>query len=313
MPSVQPLDAKMQSLGIDAAAAVGARFFSEPIGKVEIHRLAASFGIDRIELREMEQGRDAISVERADGGYSLLLNSTDPRVRQRFSAAHEVSHWILTPILGQKVVHIRRFSKKQDPFGDRIEYLCNDMASAILMPTVHVKKILEISLQSARCVPEIARSFDVSFEAAARRFVHLSQGRCALIVWKKSPDGSIRYSRRTISNERLANCLLQVNGQRLSPALRRSTGRNVELIASVEDIVMLGGRGSRGSREVVCDVPVETFVRYERGAPVCWSFVRFDQPRRNSRIASNLPTDTPNEVQLRPQAVQTQLEFAQMD
>ena len=312
MRNVQPLDSKTRRHGMDAAKAVGARFFSEQIGKVELHRLTASYGFDRIELRELDRGHDAVSVKRADGGYTLFLNSTHPRVRLRFSVAHELSHWILTPILGKRVLHVRRFSKNQDPFGDQIEYLCNDMASVILMPTVQARRMLDNSKQSARCVPDLARSFDTSFEAAARRFVQLSQEPCALIVWNKTLDGSIRYPRRTIWNKRLGNCLIQFDGQSLSPALGRSVGRPSALIASEEKVMIMRGGLSRGTREVLHNVPVESFVRRGGESSVYWSFVRFAHRRIKPNPASISVSSTCSEAQLRPQAVHTQLEFANL-
>ena len=309
---MQALDTRTRNQGKSVAEAVGVRFFSELHGKVELHRLAASYGIDRIELRVMERDSAAVSVVCADGGLTLFLNSSHPRVRLRFSVAHELAHWILAPIVGERTVHIRRFSKNQDPFGDQIEFLCDEMASAILMPALCVKKTLEASHLSSRCVPKIAYSFDTSFEAAARRFVKLSPERCALVVWNKSSDGSIRYSRRTIWNDRLGRCLIQLDGKRLSPELGRLAGFVDAPIETEETIVMMGRPGHRGLREVVHQLPVETFLRNDRGAPVYWSFIRFDRQPSKRRLGAHLPAGVVGEAQLRPQTVQAQLEFANL-
>ena len=192
------LDYRIKRRGLLAAEAKGQQYFSHAIGKVELHRLTADQEIDRIDLREMES--DAMTVKRPDGGYTLFLNSSQPRLRHRFSVAHEVAHLLLTPILGDRSVHRRRFSKNQDPFGDQVEYLCNDMAAAILMPAGRAEQLMSSKEWSAQCVPEIAASFDTSFEAASRRFVELNKMPCGLVIWRNTSSHGIRYLRNTIWN-----------------------------------------------------------------------------------------------------------------
>ena len=271
---MQRLNTRTKDLGVETAEAKGDQYFSETVGKVELHRLTAAHGIDRIDLRDMDS--DAMTVKRPDGRFTLFLNSSQPRIRHRFSVAHELAHLLLTPILGERTVHRRRFSKNQDPFGDQIEYLCNDMASAILMPSSHVQEILNDNQQSARCVPRIARSLDTSFEAAARRFVRLSQGRCGLVVWTKSASGAIRYSRPTIWNKSLGYCTLQLDARQLSTALRGFDKHALRFISSKEEIILTRGRGVRSTTQMVHHVPVESFVRIDRGQFQCWSFINLD-------------------------------------
>ena len=176
-----PLDRKTKDEGIRLAEAKGAEYFSGTIGKVELHRFLDDYKVDRVELRDIQP--DAMTIERPDQGFTLFLKSSQPKVRHRFSVAHELAHLLLTPVLGKRVVHRRRFAKHQDPFGDQVEYLCNDMAAAILMPASHVSPLMSDNGYTARCVPEIARAFDTSFEAASRRFIALNERCCGLIVW----------------------------------------------------------------------------------------------------------------------------------
>ena len=273
---MQTLDSRTKNEGVAAAEAVGTQYFSDTIGKVQLHRLTADYGIDRIELREMDKDSDAMTVRRPDGGYTLFLNSAQPRIRHRFSVAHELAHLMLTPILGERIVHRRRFSKKQDPFGDQIEYLCNDMASAILMPSSHVQEMLDRNKQSARCVPGIAKTFDTSFEAASRRFLTLSKERCGLVVWNTTPEAVIRYSRRTIWNNRLGHCVIELAEQELSPALRSFHRRPAKFVSSEETILFTSRRRIGSNRQKLHNVTVESFPRINRGKSECWSFIRFD-------------------------------------
>ena len=220
---------------------------------------------------------DAMTVHRPDDQYTLFLNSTRPRVRHRFSVAHELAHILLAPILGGQTIHRRRFSKDQDPFGDQVEYLCNEMASAILMPSGQVEQMLDSHRQSAQCVPEIARSFDTSFEAASRRFIHLAKGRRALVVWSRKWNGALNYPKNTISNRLLGQCTIRFDERTLSYDLRQIESRANQFTSSRETIVLMKGRGRRGMRQVMQNTSIETFTRSYRSQSECWSFIGLDQ------------------------------------
>ena len=217
---------------------------------------------------------DAMTIERPDRGFTLFLKSSQPKVRHRFSVAHELAHLLLTPVLGKRVIHRRRFAKHQDPFGDQVEYLCNDMAAAILMPASHIGAIISDNGYSARCVPEIARTFDTSFEAASRRFVHLKEDCCGLVVWRK--DGTkISYQQSTIWNQRLGYCHLQWDQGRLSSTFDKMDASSNRYISSRESVIVTRGRNSRITAGVVENTPVESFLRKYGQVDTYWSFVNF--------------------------------------
>ena len=267
-----PLDRKTKDKGIRLAEARGTKYFSGAIGKVELHRFLNDSKVDRVEVRDIEP--DAMTIERPDQGFTLFLKSSRPRVRHRFSVAHELAHLLLTPVLGTRVVHRRRFAKKQDPFGDQVEFLCNDMAAAILMPASHVDPLMSDNGYSARCVPEIARTFDTSFEAASRRFVDLNKGCCGLIVWRR--DGRrIYYQRSTVWNQRLGYCYLTLDQRRLSDGFDKTNANFNGYLSTRESIIVTRGRNDRMTRRVVENVSVESFRRKHGQVYVYWSFVSF--------------------------------------
>ena len=269
---MQALDSRIKQQGLRIAEARGETYFSHEIGKVELHRLSDGYGIDRIDLRDMDG--DAMTVKRPDGGYTLFLNSTQPRIRHRFSVAHEIAHLILVPILGTRTIHRRRFSKGQDPFGDQVEYLCNDMASAILMPSSRMEPLLASRGHSARCVPEVAESFDTSFEAASRRFVQLNSLPCGLVIWRPTEFGGITYLRNTIWNKSLGFCTIRFDERHLSESLQYFGQNSTECVSSREAITVIRGRGSRSTRRNANNVAVESFARRTRASTEYWSFVR---------------------------------------
>ncbi len=270
---MQTLDSRVKQQGLSIAEGKGEAYFSHKIGKVELHRLSDDFGIDRIDLRDMDG--DAITIGRPDGGYTLFLNSTQPRIRHRFSVAHELAHLILSPILGARTIHRRRFSKGQDPFGDQVEYLCNEMASAILMPSSRIESLLVSRGYSARCVPEIAKSFDTSFEAASRRFVQLNSQPCGLVIWRPAGSGGVTYPRNTIWNKPLGFCTIRFDERQMSEALM-SLGRDaIDFVSSSESVTVIRGRGVRSTRRNANNVAVESFSRRNRRRiSENWSFVR---------------------------------------
>ena len=217
---------------------------------------------------------DAMTVNRPDGKYTLFLNSTQPRIRHRFSVAHELAHILLTPILGRQTIHRRRFSKDQDPFGDQVEYLCNEMASTLLMPSGQVGPMLDSYEHSAICVPDIARHFDTSFEAASRRFIHIAKGRRALVVWNRKWNGALNYPKNTISNRLLGKCIVRFNEGNLSHDVRQIESRANQFASSKETIVLMKGTGRRVTRQIMQNTSVETFTRSYRSQSECWSFHR---------------------------------------
>ena len=220
---------------------------------------------------------DAMTVERPDHGFTLFLNSSQRRVRHRFSVAHELAHLILTPILGKRVVHRRRFSRNQDPFGAQIEYLCNDMASAILMPASEVKQILRDGGYSAKCVPQITESFGTSFEAAARRFVQLVNRPCGLVVWQSRSAEKVSYKRGTIWNQQLGYCELRFDQPPLTDVSVGFNASGTHPISSRESIIATTKRGRYDMRRAFRDISVESFRRRERNGDSFWSFVHFDR------------------------------------
>ena len=268
---MRPLDRKTKGEGIRLAEAMGTKYFSGAIGKVELHRFLDDYKVDRVEMRDIKP--DAMTIERPDQGLTLFLKSSQPRVRHRFSVAHELAHLLLTPVLGTRVVHRRRFAKN-DPFGDQVEYLCNEMAAAILMPASHVDQLMSDSGYSARCVPKVARIFDTSFEAASRRFVHLNKRCCGLIVWRKG-GGRIHYQRSTLWNQRLGYCHLTLDQRRLSDGFDGRDANGKGYLSTRESIIITRGRSDRMTRRAVENVSVESFHRKQGQVYVYWSFVSF--------------------------------------
>ena len=228
--------------------------------KTQLRLYAFDRGIDRIEFKDM--AGDAITTERSDSKFTVVLNRSHHKSRHRFSIAHELAHLIVEPLIEHRAVHRRKFARGQDPEGRRIESLCNRLASVILMPKVSVDDIASGSDWSASCIPTIAKAFDVSFEAAARRFVNLHHSSRALLVWRVSADDRPTYTRNTIWNDALGRCTIRFVDNK-SPVSARKPGvaSGDRVVSTNEDIAITRGYFDRSTTSFSKQVRTETFAR----------------------------------------------------
>lgn len=146
-------------------------FMSRP--PVRVEEAISALGIDYrvIPMNPGESGR----IERlSDGRYRITVNANESRVRQRFTAAHELGHYLLHRDL---LVHghmDRLFDPSPDtnppaPFTRKQEYQANQTAANILMPRSRVERLYLDGVP----VPQLAREFDVSVAAMKIRLQSL--------------------------------------------------------------------------------------------------------------------------------------------
>lgn len=249
---------QLRSFGEDLAETKGAEYSAGPGNKTDLRTLAHDLGVDRVELRDMEG--DALTIKRPDGRYTMFLNDRHYRVRHRFSAAHELAHLLLSPMQSTLPIHRRRFSPDQDPDGRRIEALCDRMASSLLMPRRRIDTLIGLSGSSARCVPQVADNFGVSFEAAARRFVAASPSRFAVLFWKPQGAGQFKYLKYPVVSADLraswGNFVPSSRQGHLSASRAMDTSNMVD---SRESVVLWYGKGKRTSPQRLDDAQVESF------------------------------------------------------
>lgn len=106
--------------------------------------------------------------------YERLLND---ETRERFTGAHEFSHVVLHRTMMSGVMmnfkpsekHLFRKEKSQVPAYKDPEWQANYLASVILMPRVHVLKIIETKRHSLNIIHEMMNVFKVSYSAAQVR------------------------------------------------------------------------------------------------------------------------------------------------
>jgi hypothetical protein len=121
-----------------------------------------------------------------DGHYRIVICSTEPRWRQRFSLAHEYKHVLDDPLIERLYAHLDRGSQ-----GERAERLCNYFAACLLMPRGWIKRDWAGGRQN---VSRLARRYYVSAEAMSTRLSELGLTPMSLAI-EPGPTRHIKETR----------------------------------------------------------------------------------------------------------------------
>lgn len=101
---------------------------------VDIEKMADAFGV---EVRKENLGADIsgkIIKERSDGNekFVIISNSTEDEIRQRFTIAHELSHFILhQDLIGDGITENTLY---RNGLSNEVEDQANRLATDMLMP-----------------------------------------------------------------------------------------------------------------------------------------------------------------------------------
>jgi Zn-dependent peptidase ImmA (M78 family) len=209
---------------------------------------AESFGI-RIRLALLPKGI-AGRIARDGEGYRIDLQSSDPRGRQRFTLAHELSHLAFDSArpslphekgIAYEVAHIHR----------REEALCDRIAAELLMPASIFRRRAKDLLPSFSSLVHLAQEFDVSITAVIGRIQTLGAWSTGTRSWSSGSRGkaTVVVSRsETLSRSRLKSEIASI-------LMRADTIAMTELLRSPEP---------------------ELLSRYERGAYVSIDYRHFE-------------------------------------
>lgn len=95
-------------------------------------------------------------------GFMIIgVNSNHPIVRQRFTIAHELGHFLLGHELGEKIID-DVFDRPTDKEKD-----ANEFAAQLLMPIDFVKQDVAKKMN----IPDLARRYEVSEQAVSIRLL----------------------------------------------------------------------------------------------------------------------------------------------
>jgi Zn-dependent peptidase ImmA (M78 family) len=118
--------------------------------------------------------------------------------RRRFAIAHELGHFLLDAHRGDRQCTARDLGEnRRDTAHRKEEMQANRFAAGLLMPKPLFAAFVEgLGKPTVAHIPGIAAVFEVSLEAAASRYLDLTQAMAALLFVK---GGIVRYARASRS------------------------------------------------------------------------------------------------------------------
>jgi hypothetical protein len=108
-----------------------------------------------------------LTTDQVGGKLQMFINEREPRVRQRFSVLHEFKH--VLDFDDADRLHARLGSGSRQRHDDQIEWIANEFAGQVLMPTALIKRYW-FRTQDKELM---ATMFDVSVEAMTTRLERL--------------------------------------------------------------------------------------------------------------------------------------------
>ncbi len=131
---------------------------------VDVVALCNRFGIKVYEVQDWAENSGMIKKNPDGDSYSVYVNATHSKVRQRFTIAHELAHWILhRDIIGDGILDDGLY---RSGLPTPVEVQANRFAADILMPKSKVNE----EWQNPDCdLDSMAGIFGVSRQAMAIR------------------------------------------------------------------------------------------------------------------------------------------------
>jgi len=131
---------------------------------VDVEMCARVAGIQLVAYGDLGKQSAVLSI--VEGIVGVVVNSNESRVRQRFSLAHEIAHWILER---KPVTHELRLVAARGRQYNAIERVCDYFAASLLMPRSWLPQRVAIG----KTTGELAQEFQVSSAAMSARMREL--------------------------------------------------------------------------------------------------------------------------------------------
>jgi hypothetical protein len=173
--------------------------------------------------------------------------------RQNFSCAHEIGHILLDTLNISSYlqpIEYRTFDpdKRRKEIINKKEALCDIVASELLMPECVFGKYLENNNVSIMTLENMAKQFNTSIQATARRMVEISSQICIAIFWKQ----------KIITSKTLYLAWKEGPGRKY---LRPKEYYVVDEIAQADSII---GRTFQGNQISICYKLFKTGIDFKR-------------------------------------------------
>ena len=154
---------ELRRAATDIADAVFEEFWSQRALPVDPVVIARDMGV---EVYSAQLGNDVFGmlITSPEGGQ-IYLDSDQPEKRHRFTAAHELGHWVdrSSRLDVNDTASVDR--RSDEDRGSPQEIFANEFAGNLLMPRRHLERLLQQNQSDLR----IAETFGVSLSALAYR------------------------------------------------------------------------------------------------------------------------------------------------
>ena len=138
---------------------------------VDLDGMAAALGVAVIRDPSLPAGISG-KIERSGRGFRIVVNGTHGPLRQRFTLAHEIAHYVLhRDLIGDGVTDDAMY--RSGRLSDDYERQANRYAADLLMPARLIRAAWR---EGVRSFADMAARFDVSAEAARIRMRDLRLG-----------------------------------------------------------------------------------------------------------------------------------------
>jgi Zn-dependent peptidase ImmA (M78 family) len=132
--------------------------------------IARQLGLEILETG-LERGVSGMLIKQPGAKATIYLSRDDSRVRQRFTCAHEIGHWMKRSVLRESWAFVDRRDQLSGRGTDPSETYSNAFAAALLMPASKVRAL------AGHMDPEhMAKHFEVSADAMNFRLNNLRLG-----------------------------------------------------------------------------------------------------------------------------------------
>lgn len=190
---------EIESVGADPVRLAAALFRQLPglDGAVPIEEIALALDIESIEVRPLMSIEGCLQCDPLKSRGQIVVNALGPRRRRRYSVAHELGHFLNerhrpTIAFGFDCTAEDMSLPQRSGQRQRQEREANTFAIEVLTPRHLLARHLKPAAELDHALG-MAERFDISREAASRRYVALHQ-ECLAAVF--SQDGRIRYIER---------------------------------------------------------------------------------------------------------------------
>jgi len=154
---------------------------SEP--PVDLTKVAAVQGVKEIRHREMRRTLGTLSNR--SGRLRITLNKSQSH-RARFTLAHEIAHTMLEPQLAPDAPVV--LAERRPSGSTALERLCDQIATELLLPYDMFRDALGAGAPGIEHLERLARRFDASLQATARRTGEVSEAPVQVVIWGKHSE-----------------------------------------------------------------------------------------------------------------------------